>query len=126
MIQEKLYGQYPGSLSIHVQNKIQVMSEEEIFKLIYYIEGEVFWSQHEDRNYTSDFIELEEKTFALDFVIYSTRKFGINFNPPSTKRLEKKEEYLNWYKKWNNRLLKQTLIKKNKKIAKAINLHKDY
>ena len=31
MIQEKLYGQYPGSLSIHVQNKIQVMSEEEIF-----------------------------------------------------------------------------------------------
>ena len=112
MIQEKLYGQYPGSLSIHVQNKIQVMSEEEIFKLIYYIEGEVFWSQHEDRNYTNDFKELEEKTFALDFVIYSTRKFGINFNPPSTKRLEKKEEYLNWYKKWNNRLLKQTLIKK--------------
>jgi len=112
MSQEKLYGLYPASLNSNIQRKINYMTEEETFKLIHYIEGEIFWSQHEDRNHSIDLEDLETKYYALDYVIYSTRRFGINFNPPSTKRLEKNKEYLNWYKKWNNRLLKQTLIKK--------------
>lgn len=113
MNKEKLYGIYPGSLNVNIINKLNGMTEEETFKLIYYIEDEIFWSQHEDRNHTIDLEELKEKYYALDYVIYSTNRFGINFNTPSVNRLETTQEYLNWYKKWSAYLFK---IRTKKKI----------
>lgn len=111
MEQEKKYGLYPGSLNNNIQKKLINMSEDEVFKLIHYIEGEIFWSQQEDRNHTVDIEELKEKYYALDYVIYSTSKFDIKFSKPSTKRLEKNQDYLSWYNSWNNKIFKQTLVK---------------
>lgn len=106
MNKEKLYGLYPASLNRDLQNKLYTFTEEQTFKLIYYIESEIFWMTHEDRNFLIDKEEMIEKTYALEYVIYSTTRFGIKFKQPTNQPLEKNDDYQNWYNYWHDLIIK--------------------
>lgn len=117
MDEPKIYGKYSGNLKKELLEKIPTMKEFEIWKLIYYIEDELFWMSHEERNFGVDKIDFIEKQYALEYIIYSTKRFGIDFKEPKEGvHIEKNNSYINWYKKWNNQLFAQ--CKEYKKLKR--------
>lgn len=102
--QKKIWGIYNVLVD---SEKIDQLSEIDIWKKIDNLGGIIFWANHDyDKPWAKDLSPevLEIAQYNLEFFVYYTRKFGVTFDeePSETKHVQRSESYNTWFKFWQD------------------------
>lgn len=85
--------------------KINEMSEHDVWKAINTIGGFLFWELHDRNKPWRTPVSPKEKQnlqYALEFLVYYTKKFGVEFSkePTEEEHVERSASYNEWYTFW--------------------------
>lgn len=120
------YGAYKGYFTSDELKEIDKLSEIELFVSVKHLEkriGELYYAAEYRNSHSGLYEKSVEYSYKLHYLEQQAKKFGVSVNEPTFEQTSQSEEYIAWFKWWNNSIKK--ILKANPEIKRNL-FHGDH